>query len=396
MKNSDGIVLIVLAIICYIIVSVGAIIAILGICVVLVLLIIWLVKTIMSYVRKTKNKKLFYDKLSSTYHISVNSQSTKINRNLFLLINEMLSKYHLSNELQSEFECLRHSMNESLLNATVWINNVSLTETTYKSKALSRYHLKYYKTGFLDNKNYSCPSFFSLNSKVTKFHFFPCFILTEIENDYNLVKYNDISYSDRKTISVEEASENKIKGASPAYYNYLHERVDGGPDRRYKHNPSTPVYLYDAFRLNAGKEVQFIFASHASFSKFVSSIEKYQQMLVKHPLELCINVKDIDLRNNEYASLIRDLIAEHGKYFVLSKSFPDYLRDYRLPNQYPYFLPILEKLNKSMSLERIIQEDCRYEDLDKIKNSMKQSMSYTEMELATVLAFLGHGLQVKA
>ena len=49
-----------------------------------------------------------------------------------------------------------------------------------------------------------------------------------------------------------------------------------------------------------------------------------------------------------------------------------------------------------MSLERIIQEDCRYEDLDKIKNSMKQSMSYTEMELATVLAFLGHGLQVKA
>lgn len=383
-------------IICYIVATIGAVAAIIGICVAVVFLIIWLVKTIISNIQKIKNKKLFYNKLSFTYHISVNSHSTNINRKLLMLVNEILSKYHLSNELKNEFGHLECSMNESLINATVWINNANLTENSYKSKTLSRHCLKFYKIGFLDYKNYLCPAFFSIKSKCTKIHFFPYFMITEIRNNYYLVKYDEISFTNINSISVEETSTNKIKGASPAYYNYLHQRVDGGPDRRYKHNPSTPVYLYGTFRLNVGREVQIIFANRVSLSKFIGSIEKYQQMLVKHPLESCINVKDIDLNNNEYASLIRGLIAEYGKEFVLSKSFPNYLRDYRLPNQYPYFLPILEKLYQSTTLERIIQEDCRYEDLDNIKNSMRQSMSYTEMEVATVLAFLGNGLQVKA
>ena len=111
------------------------------------------------------------------------------------------------------------------------------------------------------------------------------------------------------------------------------------------------------------------------------------------PIQLSVCIEDIDLSNNEYASCIKDIIAQHGKEFLLNKSFVNYLKDYRIPKEYPYFLPIFDLLYKTKSLERIIQDDCKYDELDLIKNNIIQSSCYSETEVAAVLAFISKAIQ---
>ena len=99
-------------------------------------------------------------------------------------------------------------------------------------------------------------------------------------------------------------------------------------------------------------------------------------------------MRDIDLSKNEYLSLIKELIMDHGKEFILSKSFINYLKDYRVPKEYPYFLPIFDLLNRTNSLERIIQNDFNCEELDIIKDDISKLSNYSETEISTVLALL--------
>ena len=107
-------------------------------------------------------------------------------------------------------------------------------------------------------------------------------------------------------------------------------------------------------------------------------------------------MKGIDISRDEYAGLIKGIIDKHGKEFILSKSFINYLKDYRISNQYSSFIPILEIMQQSSLFADITQENYSYEKLDIIKNTIKQSTAYSELEIATVLALIGYGVQLKA
>ena len=393
MKNSGVVGIIILAIICYAIIAIGAIVAIIGGVIALFFLIKWLVTSIRNNLSRTKNKKLFYDMLCTKYKIPQLPQEVNINKRLLALVDELLKKHQCSSMMLEEFEKLKDSIKTAIEKSSVWINDNDLSDYSYKSSSLKRSSLKYRNIGFYTSKTNASCSCFSIGTKKTKLYFYPCFVISEINCEYNFYYYNDFDCNNKDSISVEESSHVRVKGATPAYYNYLYQRKDGGPDRRYKNNPSTPVYFYDIFKLVMAKEIQLICATHESMANFFDKIIKYQQFIQKMPIQLSVCIEDIDLSNNEYASCIKDIIAQHGKEFLLNKSFVNYLKDYRIPKEYPYFLPIFDLLYKTKSLERIIQDDCKYDELDLIKNNIIQSSCYSETEVAAVLAFISKAIQ---
>ena len=395
MRNFSAFIIIIIAIIYYVIVPIGALFVLIGICIAIVSMLIWFSKLIRNHVLKTKNKQLFYNKLSSLYHISLN-QEGKSNLKLSSAIEQILTKYYCPSELGNEFKKLKESIRNSLDQASIWKNNKILNEYAYKGNNLSRNRLSFSEIAILGSKSNLCSDYFTVKAKGIKLHFFPYFIITEIDCGYDLIEFTDVSVIDKNTISVEESSTSSIKGANPAYYNYLHQRIDGGPDRRYKNNPSTPVYLYDIFKLYVGKEIQIISASSRSTLNIINSINRYQCELSKYQVLSTIYVKDIDISEDEYASLIKKFIVKYGKDFILSKSFVNRLKDYRVSIRHPYFIPIIEILYQSDNFKNIILDDCRYDQLDMIKNTVKESTAYSELEIATVLALLGYGLQIKA
>lgn len=353
------------------------------------------VKQIYASLSRAKHKQLFLDKLISTYHISLN-QDDKINKKLLVAVDKISAKHYSPTELNDEFKKLKESIKISLNQASIWENNEILIEYSYNKKNLSRNRLHYSEKGFLNSTKHLYPSYFTIKSNGVKLHFYPYFIITEINNEYDLIKITDVSIRERNSIYVEESSTSSIKGAKPAYYNYLHQRIDGGPDRRYKNNPSTPVYKYDIFKLCIGKEIQVISAYSKSTLNIIDSIQKYQFEFEKYPTLSLISVKGIDISRDEYADLIKGIIDKHGKEFILSKSFINYLKDYRISDQYSYFIPIFKIIQQSSLFKDITQENYSYEKLDTLKNTIKQSTAYSELEIATVLALIGYGVQLKA
>ena len=387
MRNSGVAGIVILAIICYAIMAIGAIIAIIAAIIALFFLIKWIIKLVKNKKSETKSKRLFYDNLCNKYQIPQISHKTNINTLLSELIDTIINKHKCSSQQINEFSLFSDSIKLALEECTTWINDVILTDYSYNSSSLTRNSLEFKLKGFYAVKeNFNVPCF-TIVAQKNKIYFYPYFVITEIDNEYEMINYSDIICGKRNLIYVEE-SLSSIKGATPAYYNYLYQRVDGGPDRRYKYNPSTPVYHYSSFKIVLGKEVQFICANNNSASKIIDAIKKYQNTYQNIQIQSITSVRDIDLSKNEYLSLIKELIMDHGKEFILSKFFINYIKDYRVPKEYPYFLPIFDLLNRTNSLERIIQNDFNCEELDVIKDDISKLSNYSETEISTVLALL--------
>lgn len=394
MKNSGVLGFVILAIICYAIMAIGVVAALVGFAIGIGFLIRWLTNTIIENKTKTKNKNSFYEFLVQKYNIPNNfAPDEKIDTKLRFAINRVLSLQSLDPILIQGFVKLKSTYKDALSASSVWCNNEILQDFSCDSSALSRANLSFMEKGFLDIvSNPEGP--FLLKSKKHKFYFYPGFVLTEVNCAYDIIDYSSISIKDAKCLYVTEQGGRIIKGASPAYYNYLHQRVDGGPDRRYKNNPSTPVYCHIIFRLLIGTEHQIICASNNSEELLRRGILQYQKDITAHPIRASKHIKDIKLDSNEYASQIRVIINERGKDVLNYPVFINLIKDYQFVKEYPNIISIYESLQKHNHMDKLIVEDCEYSDLDSIKTELIQTTNHPEDEIETTLAFLGYGLQL--
>ena len=261
------------------------------------------------------------------------------------------------------------------------------------SSTLSRHNFSFQENGYLDVIGTNERPFL-LRTKNQSFYFYPNFVITEVNCEYKLIKYNDISVNNIDSIYVTEQSGKIIRGASPVFYNYLHQRVDGGPDRRYKNNPSTPVYCHTICRLCIGIECQIISATSDSVDLLKRGLIRYKKDLIANPIQAGKRIKDINLASNEYASQIREIINEHGKDILNYRVFINLLKDYKFPKEYPHIIPIYELLQQNKYMENLVKEGCEYSYLDDIKITLTQTSTYSEDEVVTALAFIGYGLQL--
>lgn len=228
-----------------------------------------------------------------------------------------------------------------------------------------------------------------------------CFILTPIfvikvsKDSVSFIDYEKLSISKSEQITVQENTYGYIKGASPIYYRYLHERVDGGPDRRYNYNPSTPVYYYykQEFNLTSSK---YLITSKQSFANsLVNSLRALQNALKAHPISKSFDVANFDVSKDEYASVFKDIFSSYGKEVALKKLFISILEDYRVTKEKEKLKPILLKISDDNLWPSILADDCSYETLDNIKRTLTKSTHFEDRDITETLAYLGYGLQLQ-
>lgn len=396
MKNSGILGLVVIAIICYAIMVVGIAAAIIGAVIGMAYLIRWIYKTISENKKRALNQQKFGDDLVALYAIneSVDSPISKPNERLQWIIKQILDKYQISPRLNDSLTKFRDTFFDSIKQSSIWINESKVDYNTSTSSSLSRHDVKVVNSGFLLDQD--AISSFALQSKGIKLVFYPQFIIAELNTEYKIIQYNEVKVKHLESIYIAEQSGKIIRGASPVYYNYLHERVNGGPDRRYKNNPSTPVYRHEIFTLILGTDIQFISAADGIARSLLNCIEKIKQLNVQYPPLPIRKINEIPVSTNEYASAIRDLIRLHGKSILLDKKFINSLKDYGFSKEYPYIFHVIDSLKSNKHLDSLIQDDCCYSMLETIKKSLLQTSNHSQDEIDTVLAFLGYGLQLTA
>ncbi len=394
MKNSGVVGIIILFIIGYAIMAIGIAGAVIGLAAGLFYLIRWIIKTIQENKLKSINKESFYKSLIQQYGLIDNfTDDEKIDNKLKWAVSQILSIQSVNSQLNQGFITFKSIYRDAINKSSIWSNVNLLQGYSCDSSTLSRHNFSFQENGYLDVIGTNEHPFL-LRTKNQSFYFYPNFVITEVNCEYKLIKYNDISVNNIDSIYVTEQSGKIIRGASPVFYNYLHQRVDGGPDRRYKNNPSTPVYCHTICRLCIGMECQIISATSDSVDLLKRGLIQYKKDLIANPIQAGKRIKDINLASNEYASQIREIINEHGKDILNYQVFINILKDYKFPKEYPHIIPIYELLQQNKYMENLVKEGCEYSYLDDIKITLTQTSTYSEDEVVTALAFLGYGLQL--
>lgn len=396
MKNSGVIGLIILFIIGYALIAIGAVAAIIGLGIGLSFLISWSIKTIKETKLRRENMRLFYEDLISKYNLSITTEEKKIDELLKDAISQILAMQSLSPNIINAFSKFKSNFKQAITSASIWSNDGLLQGVSCNSSSLTRHNLSFEERRFMDISIYSDFSFL-LKCKGCKMFFYPNFVIAEINCTYHILDYHNIELTNDECIYVTEQSGRLIRGASPVFYEYLHQRVNGGPDRRYKNNPSTPVYCHRIFRLNSGSfEMQFVAASGQTVDTLFKSLRRFQQDLKTYPIGLSKRIIDVNLSSNEYASQIRAIVAEHGKDILTSRVFINLLKDYKFTRVYPNIISIYEHMQQHDYMSRLIEPDTGYSFLEDVKHNISPTINHDEDEMNTVLAFLGYGLQLNS
>ncbi len=228
-----------------------------------------------------------------------------------------------------------------------------------------------------------------------------CFILTPIfvikvsKDSVSFIDYETLSFSKCEQITVQENTYVHIKGASPIYYRYLHERVDGGPDRRYNYNPSIPVYHYYKLEFNLTSDKYLITSKQAFANSLVNSLKALKNAVKAHPISKSLDVVSFDVTKDEFASVFKDIFSSYGKDVAQKKLFISILEDYRVTKEKEKLKPILLKISDDNLWPSILSEDCSYETLENIKRNLTDSTHFEERDITETLAYLGYGLQLQ-
>lgn len=223
----------------------------------------------------------------------------------------------------------------------------------------------------------------------------PIFIIRVIKDSVSIIDYEKLSISKSEQITVQENTYGYIKGASPIYYRYLHERVNGGPDRRYNYNPSTPVYYYYKQEFNLTTSKYLITSKQSCANSLVNSLKSLQNALKAHPVSKALDVAGFDVSKDEFASVFKEIFSSYGKEVALKKLFISILDDYRVTKEKEKLKPILLQISNDSLWTSILAEDCSYETLDNIKRKLTASTHFEERDITETLAYLGYGLQLQ-
>lgn len=407
MKNSGIIGIIILFIIGYAIMAIGVVGAIIGLAAGLFYVIKWMIKTIHENRLKSINKTSFYEYLVQHYGlIDTNTDDEKIDYKLRSALTQIISLQDVNSQLNHGFSIFKSSYKNAVNNSSIWYNIDLLQGISCDSNSLSRYTLSFSDKGFLGVIG-SGEHPFLLKAKNHSFYFYPHFVITEVNCEYRIIEYNALSIKNIDSIYVSEQSGKIIRGASPVFYNYLHQRVDGGPDRRYKNNPSTPVYCHTICRLLFGVEYQIISSTNDSVDLLRRGLREYQKVLLAHPIQ-CKNksetlladskqaafVSDKDVSEKNYAYLFKKIIDGRGKGILNERLFLSLLADYKVFKEKRFLRPFIETMTDEGYWTELTEGNPSVDTLNRIKKKFITIHQYPEHEVTEAISYIGYGLGI--
>jgi hypothetical protein len=392
-KGTLGFIL--LAIFCYIISAAAIGVAVIGVIALLIWGIVYIAKAYSRHQARKIAKQEFYNFLIQQYPIVGIEESEKLDIKLSnALYQGIFSKRVLSADLNKSFDKLKATINSTFSGCSVWsyvgVASVFESENNFKrgkAKRSNRALLQLDK--FYDTSNCIC-----IESNHDEIYLFPSVCVIASDSGYSIAEWDEFQPEDTGATYVVESNTAIIRGATPAYYNYLHERVGGGPDRRYKDNPSTPVYRYGTMCLKIGnKEFKFIIANESCVAPLVNEIEAYKQAYSDDkPKEIAV----IDCSHDEYAGAIKSIIDQHGKSIVKDKIFVSTLADYTIFRQKPYLRTLLMTMTSNGYWEDLLAESSTLKDVENVKSQLRATNNYREQDLNEGMAYIAYGLNITA
>lgn len=351
-------------------------------------LLVLCIKYLFLYKESIITYKNFKSFLESQYRVTNNVQKN-IELQLSNIVHDIFFRTKIPNSINDEFKKLLDALFSGFNSSSVWSCDVS------DSNLESRKNVKFSKNEFLKIHEIYGIDNFTLSFRNGKLHFTPFICFYEKDKNISIINWNRICIEFKGTQSLEE-SYREIKGAEPIYHIYLHQRVDGGPDRRYNYNPSTPVYRHSIYRVVVEKdEFNIVFANRILGEQFSNLINTYQGLIKNFRSQMPIGVNNLDVSKDEIASLFREIIVSKGTQILDKNVFVSILSDYKVFREKTNMRKILKALSDDNYWKDILSPDCTYYTLNEISDKLISSHNFDEKETLETLAYIGYGLQLK-
>lgn len=207
--------------------------------------------------KKKQAKAIFLDFLVHRYCISFVDDAIKLRDALSVIIQRM----SCDNTAICSFDKIFNEFNSNhrLLSATVSTGYLDSKITSINGTKLHVHNECWAKVD-------SSVKSFCLKWKTGCLCFYPYFCIIETPDKIELIEWKDVKVSSTK--------------GEPAYHSYLHERIGGGPDKRYKYNPLIPVYIYSALVFNiAGDTINLILQGEDEAERVEKIFREYKKIL---------------------------------------------------------------------------------------------------------------------
>lgn len=392
--------LITIGILCYLVAMAGVAVIIAAGIAGIIYLCVFAYKKIAQHKNNHLKKQKFTKQLLSYCGCNTIVENDKnLDENLSELLAEYISRFRVTDIATQSFEEVKNKIEQVFDNCSVGVYKSRIdfdSFETFQSNALTRCAARIKINSIFKLSNFVDISNFSIISKYWSLHTLPQFCIFETTDSIEIVDWKNIKIKDLGAIYVAENSFTLVKGATPAYHQYLHERVGGAPDRRYKNNPSTPVYRYGSLEIKVNKDSIFLSIANEFFvSEIVDIFKNFLNIIPMNLTSIHKTINEIDLSGDEIASLFKELVLLHGSTIFKEKRFLSILSDYRVLNNKSYLKPILQYIGDNGYWPSIISQSCDIGILNNLKEELVQKGQFEEDDVAYTLAYIGHGLQIQ-
>jgi RNAse (barnase) inhibitor barstar len=360
---------------------------------------IWGILEIVIKIKDSKeinsSKKHLYDQLCKKFSLEdtykKNDIDFKISRAIW---RGFLQKK--SNNLNESFDDMLSIIQNSFTSSSIWhCERFEQPNVPKFANSISRINASFNRDKFMRLREFGDISTFCIIWKGIEFHVFPHICIIKSGINYDVVDINDITLENLGSLTIVENAKEIVKGNTPSYYTYLHQRVNGEPDRRYSYNPSYPVYHYGGLSLTCKKSYTFIIADESLALNIIQSFTDYKDAFNGALSKDQYDIQHCSVSSDEYASLIRQLLKENGNSFIKSKKFIAFLSDYKVFKEKPCLKSVLMELTNKSTWDEILDSGCSFSTLNKIKDKFVSSNSYKEEEATEAFAYIAYGLGIK-
>lgn len=342
--------------------------------------------------KKKRQKKInFNNSLVQRYNLNISDNDNEIDENLSISqsLTQIFGKSSCDNSVFPKFEKI---IREFVNNYEVPVSAVKLGDLSKNLGLVNGDKIKFKQDGW-NGVNTSCKCF-TIKWKSGCAYFYPFALILDTSDRLEMYDWKDIKISSTK--------------GDPSHYSYLHERVDGGPDRRYKFNPAIPIYFYSALVFEVvGQKVNLIFHGENVAEEFEKLFRDFKKRLATTGGVITDNTvieQEIDTDENqdnepdtiEYGALFKKIIDERGKDILKERLFLSILADYKVFKEKRFLRPFLETMTEEGYWNELTDGSPSMDTLNKIKKKFITIHQYPEHEVTEAFSYIGCGLGITA
>lgn len=364
-------------------------------------------------IESIKTMNSFLNALSSKTNITYNEITDVESGKQYLekVFNDFVSKNTIPPRILHLFKELCSFIERGLAKNTLWIcRNVPQSLYEISGSSLLRAEIKASTDIPISAElwNSLCHIVLCIESK--SIILTPLFIIFIDGNSIAFIDWDKIDVNASNAVRVKEDTYGFVKGATVLYHRFLHERVNGGPDRRYNYNPSWSVNQYSVVDFMAFKKFCTKVLGTLGTGEIISKFNQFKKSLEINPVKykeqgsnvieghnqdaiidktICKNIVE-----EEYASLFKKIIEERGKDILKERLFLSLLADYKVFKEKRFLRPFLETMTEEGYWEELTDGNPSVDTLNRIKKKFTTIHQYPEHEATEAISYIGYGLGI--